>query len=102
SQRLDFEAESREHLRGVVGRDVAQIDEVTEPLVRDLNGSLKLLQEAKVGFVEEADVVYVVLEHRHALDAKSPCVAVPFGRVDPAVAQDLRMNHAAAADLEPA
>src|SRR3989449_9421540 len=62
---------------------------------------LELLQEAQVGFVEEADVVDVVLEHRHPLDAESPRVAVPLRGIDPAAAQDLRVHHAAAADLEP-
>src|SRR5579864_7737310 len=65
-------------------------------------GSSKLLQEPQVGFVEETDVVDVVLEHRHPLDAESPGVAVPIGRVDAAVAKDLRMDHPAAAHLEPA
>src|SRR5882672_8391650 len=61
----------------------------------------ELLQEAQVGFVEEADVVDVVLQHRHALDAESPRVAVPLRGIDPSVAQHLRVDHAAAADLEP-
>ncbi len=85
-QRLDLEAEPREHLGRVLGRDVCQIDEIAQPLVGDLHGRLELLQEAEVGFVEQADVVDVVLEHRHALDAESPGVAVPLGGVDPAVA----------------
>src|SRR5690348_242432 len=62
----------------------------------------ELLQEAQVRLVEEADVVDVVLEHRHSLDAETPRVAVPARRVDAAVAQHLRMHHAATADLEPA
>src|ERR1700693_1890582 len=61
----------------------------------------KLFQEPKVEFVEEPDVVDVVLQHRHALDAESPRVAVPRGRVDPAVAEHLRMDHPASANLEP-
>src|SRR5579864_208755 len=64
-------------------------------------GSSKLLQEPQVGLVEEADVVDIVLEHRHPLDAESPGVSVPLGRVDASVAQHLRMHHAAAAHLEP-
>src|SRR3989442_15685605 len=62
---------------------------------------LELLQEAQVGFVEEADIVDVVLEHRHPLDAESPRVAVPLRGIDPAVAQDFRGHPAATADLEP-
>src|SRR5258708_8640224 len=62
---------------------------------------LELLQEAEVGFVEQANVVYVVLEHRHALDAESPRIAVPLGRVDAAVAEHLGVDHPAAPHLEP-
>src|SRR5690349_1956474 len=62
---------------------------------------LELLQEAQVRFVEEADVVHVVLEHRHALDAESPRVAVPLCGIDPAVAKHVGMHHPAATDLEP-
>src|SRR6266568_2771669 len=65
-------------------------------------GTLKLFEEAKVGLVEETDVVDVVLEHRHALDPEAPGVAVPLFRIDAAVAQHLRVDHAAAAHLEPA
>src|SRR5258708_4044022 len=63
---------------------------------------LELLQEAEVGFVEQANVVYVVLEHRHALDAESSRIAVPLGRVDAAVAEHLGVDHPAAPHLEPA
>src|SRR6266699_4008981 len=63
---------------------------------------LELFQEAKVGFVEQSNVIHVVLEHRHSLDAEAPRVAIPQGRVDAAVAEHLRVHHAAAADFEPA
>src|SRR5689334_9781265 len=63
--------------------------------------SSELLQEAQVGFVEQPDVVHVVLQHRHALDTESPRVAVPLRRVDATVTQHLRVDHAAAAHLEP-
>src|SRR5713226_3397964 len=62
---------------------------------------LELFQEAQVGFVEETDVIDVVLEHRHPLDPETPRVAVPLLGIDAAVAQDLRMDHPAAADLKP-
>src|ERR1700747_1490437 len=37
-----------------------------------------LLQESQVGLIEQADVVDVVLQHRHPLDAETPRVAVPL------------------------
>src|SRR5438128_12475845 len=63
--------------------------------------ALELLQEPQVGFVEQADVVDVVLQHRHPLDAETPGVAVPLGGVDASVAQHLRVHHAAPTHLEP-
>src|SRR5260370_17744951 len=63
--------------------------------------SSELLEESQVGFVEQADVIDVVLEHRHPLDPEAPRVAVPLLGIDAAVAQHLRMDHPAAADLEP-
>src|ERR1700682_187033 len=62
---------------------------------------LKLFQEAQVGFVKQPDIVDVMLEHRHPLDAESPRVSIPLRWVDAAVAQHLRMNHPATADLQP-
>src|SRR5579859_5382917 len=67
-----------------------------------LHWRLELLQEAQVGFVEQPDVVHVVLQHRHPLDPEAPGIAIPLRRVDAAVAQHLRVNHPAAADLKPA
>src|SRR6266851_4222023 len=62
---------------------------------------LKLFEEAEVGFVEQADVIDVVLEHRDPLDPEAPGIAVPLLGIDAAVAQDLWMDHAAAPDFEP-
>src|SRR5260370_25941644 len=63
--------------------------------------SSELLEESQIGFVEQADVIDVVLEHRHPLDPEAPRVVVPLLGIDAAVAQDLRMDHPAAARLEP-
>src|SRR5260370_26397669 len=70
--------------------------------MRRFHRRLELLEEAKVGFVEEAYVFDVVLEHRHALDAKAPRVSVPLVGIDAPVAQHLRVDHSTPPDLQPA
>src|SRR5260370_13524587 len=70
--------------------------------MRRFHRRLELLEEGKVGFVEEAYVFDVGLEHRHALDAKAPCVSVPLVGIDAAVAQHLRVDHSTPPDLQPA
>src|SRR6266849_865740 len=62
---------------------------------------LKLFQEAEVGFVEQADVIDGVLEHRDPLDPAAPGIAVRLLGIEAAGAQDLWMDHAAAPDFEP-
>src|SRR2546428_4931257 len=42
-----------------------------------------------------------MLQHRHPLDAESPRVAVPPRGIDATVAQHLRVDHPASADLKP-
>src|SRR5262249_38797201 len=64
--------------------------------------SSQLLYKAEVVFVEEADVVDVVPQHRDALDTEAPREARVALRVDAAVAQNVGVDHTAAADLEPA
>jgi hypothetical protein len=62
----------------------------------------KLLQEAQVVLVEVVDAVYGVPKHCDSVYSHPKGIAgVPF-RVVPGVAKDLRMNHAAAQDFEPA
>src|SRR4029077_8380343 len=71
------------------------------PPTTRMRSSSELLEESEVRFVEEADGVDVVLQPRHSFATQTPRVAVPLRRIDAAVAQDLRMDHAAATDLEP-
>src|SRR5207247_5297168 len=67
-----------------------------------VSSPLELPVEPQIVLVEEAKVLDVVLEQRHALDAESPRVAREAIGVDAPVAQDLRVDHAASACLQPA
>src|SRR5581483_12500333 len=51
---------------------------------------------------EPPQVGHAVLEQRHPLDAEAPRVAGVLLGVDATVAEDVGMDHAAAADLDPA
>ena len=62
----------------------------------------ELLEEAGVVLEIEADVVGLVLEHGHALDAETEGKAGIFLAVDAAVLQHVGIHHAAAEDLDPA
>jgi hypothetical protein len=64
-------------------------------------GILKLLQKPRVVFVEEADVVDAVTDHRDAFDAEAERPAGPDFRVVADVLEDLGVHHAAAGDLKP-
>src|SRR5919206_2791218 len=64
--------------------------------------SRELFEKAQVVFEEEADVVDAVLEHRDALDAHAEGPAGHLFGIVADVAQDLRVDHAGAENLEPA
>ncbi len=66
------------------------------------SGGGELLQEAGVVLEVEADVVGLVLEHGHALDAESEGEAGVLLAVDAAVLEHVGIDHAAAEDLDPA
>src|SRR5688572_10613079 len=69
---------------------------------RMVRTSSELLEEAQVVLEERPQVVDAVAKHREPLDAHAERVAAPGRRVDAGVAQHVRMDHAAAQDLEPA
>src|SRR5207302_5489493 len=56
----------------------------------------------QIVLVEEAEVLHVVLQKRHALDSETPGEACVLLRVDAAVAEHVGVDHAAAAGLQPA
>src|SRR5579884_505116 len=62
---------------------------------------LELPQEFKVAGLEVADVLYVVLEHHQAVDAEAPGEAAVFYRIDFGFFKHVRVDHAAAAELDP-
>src|SRR5690349_6547172 len=64
--------------------------------------SSELLQEAEVALEVVLDVGDAVLEHRHALEAHAEREAGVLLAVVADVAEDLRVDHAGAADLDPA
>src|SRR6267142_5149757 len=66
-----------------------------------LSIKLKLLQEPHVVFVEEANVVDAITDHRDAFDAEAERPAGPDFGIVADVLEDLRMHHAAAGDLQP-
>src|SRR5205823_1868747 len=63
--------------------------------------SSELLQEAQVVLIEEADVVDAVAQHRHPLEPEPKRRPAVLGGVDLAVFEHDRMDHPAAADLDP-
>src|SRR5690349_19469467 len=58
-------------------------------------------QPAHIGFEEGAQIGHAVFEHRDAVDAHAPGEALVLVRVEPAIAQHVRMHHAAAENLHP-
>src|SRR5690242_13110687 len=64
--------------------------------------SSELPCEAHVPVEEVGDVVDAVLEHRHAVDAPAEGEAGVLLAVVLHVAEDFRIDHAGAADLDPA
>ena len=64
--------------------------------------SLKLFQKPHIVFEEEAQVVDLEFEHGDSFDAHSKGKAGVFVAIDVAVFENLRVNHAAAKDFDPA
>ena len=61
-----------------------------------------MLDEAGIVFEVKTDVVGLVFEHGHALDAETEGEAGVLVAVDAAVFQHVGVHHAAAEDLHPA
>ena len=61
----------------------------------------KLAQEAQITIEEQPQVVHAITQHGEAIKAHTKCEALILCRVDVDIAQDLRMHHAATANLEP-
>ena len=60
------------------------------------------MEESYVILVEVTHVVDVVLEHYDSLNAETECKTAVYLGIDAAVAENLRMYHTAAEDLDPA
>src|SRR5689334_10793221 len=58
-------------------------------------------QPAHVGLEEGAQIRHAVFEHRDAVDAHAPGEALVLVRIEPAIAQHVRMHHAAAENFHP-
>src|SRR5215470_4477551 len=58
-------------------------------------------EPAYVGFEERAQIGHAVLEHGDAVDPHAPGKALVLVGIEPAIAQHVRMHHAAAEDLHP-
>ena len=78
---------------------VGEGDVVAEPGEEQLHR--ELLREADVAGEHLAEVADAVALLGHAVDAEAEGEAAPLLGIDAAVAQDVRVDHAAAAELEP-
>ena len=58
-------------------------------------------EPALVGLEEGAQVVHAVFQHRDAVDAHAPGEALVLVWIEPAIADDVRVHHAAAEDFQP-
>src|SRR5215467_3222562 len=58
-------------------------------------------QPAHIGFEEGAQIGHAVFEHRYAVDAHAPGEALVLVRIEAAIAQHVRMHHAAAENFHP-
>ena len=74
----------------------ALVEKFTPRAPAPLGQGLKLVEEAEVVFVEQADVADAVADHRDALDSEAERPAAPFFRVVPDVLKHRRVHHAAA------
>src|ERR1700733_7901567 len=60
-----------------------------------------MVEPAHVGFEEGAQIGHAVFEHGDAIDPHAPGEALIFVGIEPAIAQHVRMHHAAAEDFQP-
>src|SRR5687768_5198681 len=60
-----------------------------------------MIEPAHVRLEERAQVRHAVFEHGDAIDAEAPGEALVVVRIEAAVAQHVRVHHAAAEDLQP-
>ena len=97
-----LEAAQRQRFAELLGRS-GDVHELAEPgKSTNSHSQRKLLQETKIVFVEQPDVIDAVLQHGDALDAHAEREAgVALGVVADGF-EDRGVHHAAAADLEPA
>src|SRR6516162_282284 len=58
-------------------------------------------EPANVGLEERPQIRHAVFEHGDAVDAQAPGEALVFVGIEPAIAQHVRMHHAAAENLHP-
>src|SRR5215470_16001423 len=58
-------------------------------------------EPAHVGLEERAQIRHAILEHGDAVDPQTPGEALILVGIEPAVAQHVRMHHAAAENLHP-
>src|ERR1039457_1924961 len=64
--------------------------------------SVELLEKAQITFVEQAQIVHTVTQHRQAFHTQTKGKTKIFFAVDIDVLQHVGMHHAAAADFQPA
>src|SRR5690606_9734866 len=64
-------------------------------------GKAVMAQQAPVAFEEGEQIGDAVFQHRDTVDPHAEGEALPFVRVDPGRAQDIRMNHARAENFQP-
>ena len=60
-----------------------------------------MVEPADVRLEERAQVRHAVFQHRDAVDPHAPGEALDLVGIEPAIAQHVRVDHAAAEDLEP-
>src|SRR5262249_59554033 len=58
-------------------------------------------EPADIGLEERAQIRHAVFEHSDSIDPQSPREALILVRIEPAIAQHVRMHHAAAENLHP-
>ena len=63
---------------------------------------LKLGEKTEIVFGKEADIVDVVAKERKTLDSHSPGIAGIDFRIDAAVFENFRMDHAGSGNFKPA
>ena len=64
--------------------------------------SIELSQESQVSMIKTAKVRDLMLDHEWPLDTEAESEALPFVGINPAIFQDVRVHHSAAAHFQPA